>query len=278
MNYFFYEDDKIRIEHKLDQSMSQDQCFLHTHLNAELYFFLNGITKIHIDDSVYEAAVGDVFLIRPNEPHYFEVTPDEPYERIVVNFDPHLFKDFDKKNYISNCFYNRHFGEKNQYHSTDFFDKNYSSYFMSMVNKENSNEVNIYACLFMILKAAADVFNSDVVMESPITNTVESEIIRYVNDYLEKPLSVDAVCQHFFVSRSKLTHIFKHNTGMAPWEYITVKRLNKAQNLIINGYLPTKVYSLCGFDNYTSFYRAYTKYYGNFPSHFKVSKLNKSKE
>ena len=272
VNRFFYEDVNIRVEHKYDFPMNQDQCFLHTHLNAELYYFLSGITKVHIDDSVYEASPGDVFLIKPNEPHYFEVATNKPYERIVINFDPRLFENFDKDKYILHCFYDRENGQKNQYRSSDFSDKSYSILFSDMVKTQKNHSVNLYANLFLILKKIADIFNSDIVMESPTTNSMDSAIIRYVNDHLEKPLNVGMICQHFFIGRSKLNQIFKHNTGLSPWEYITVKRLSKAQRLLADGYLATKIYELCGFDNYSTFYRAYVKYYGSFPSYAKVPK------
>lgn len=257
--------------------MSQEQCFWHTHHNAELYYFLSGIARVHIEDSIYVANPGDVFLMRPNEPHYFEIVPDTPYERIVINFDPLAFSKFDKSNFISSCFYDRKIGQKNQYRFEDFPNTNFSDSFMKIVKNTPNNETNIFSNLFMVLNEIANVFHSNISMISPSNTSLESDIIRYVNDYIEKPLNIESICQEFFISRSKLTQVFKQSTGMAPWEYITFRRLQKAYELIEKGHLATKIYELCGFDNYSTFYRAFVKQYGKFPSSSKSKKSKTSK-
>lgn len=267
MKKFYFENKDIKVEHKYDFPMSRELCFLHTHLNAELYYFLSGDIKIHIDDSIYIASKGDVFLIRPNEPHYFEVDPNFPYERIVINFDPETFAKFDGKDYIKSCFYNRKSGQKNQYCVSCFKDKAYSKFFMDMVTPSKSNEVNIYSNLFMILSEIADIFNSDIVLEVPFTDSLDSQIIRYVNDNLEKPLNLNMLCERFYISRSKLNQIFNRNTGISTWDYILNKRLNKAKALLVAGYPSTRVAELCGFSNYSTFYRAYIKLFGVSPSY-----------
>lgn len=44
------------------------------------------------------------------------------------------------------------------------------------------------------------------------------------------------------------------------------KRLIMAQNMLIMGNKPTKVYEECGFNDYTAFYKNYIKFFGRSPS------------
>ena len=60
-----------------------------------------------------------------------------------------------------------------------------------------------------------------------------------------------------FISKSQLNRKFRNVTGSTVWEYITAKRLILAKELLVRGEKPTSVYTKCGFNDYTSFYRAY---------------------
>ena len=69
-----------------------------------------------------------------------------------------------------------------------------------------------------------------------------------------------------FISKAQLWRSFKETTGYSPWNYITLKRLIKAKQLIESGEAPTKIFSECGFSDYTTFYRAYKKHFGHSPN------------
>lgn len=264
MKLFFSEINEIRIEHKLDSNFTYH--FVHAHPDtAELYYFINGIVNVHIEGNAYLAEKGDVFLIRPNEAHHFEISPEKQYERIVINFNPDIFSSLDKNKVIRDCLYNRKAGEKNKYSSSDLKDTDYNNYFANLVKKTNS-EIEVIANLLMILSLLSSIFHSDKVMETPQNDTLDSEIIRFVNDNLENDLAIDFLCQRFYISPSKITAIFKKNTGMTPGKYITAKRLYKARGLILNGHKPSKIYHICGFNDYSTFYRSYTKQFGISPA------------
>ena len=50
------------------------------------------------------------------------------------------------------------------------------------------------------------------------------------------------------------------------------KRLIYAQKLIVKGQKPSKTYSDSGFSDYSSFYKAYLKFFGYPPSEEKVNR------
>ena len=97
-------------------------------------------------------------------------------------------------------------------------------------------------------------------------DTTEYRILRYLNENIDKNITLQDICDKFFISRSQLCRIFRNATGVTVKHYQTAKRLVLARTLMDAGEAATHVYSRCGFSDYSSFYRAYVKYYGTAPS------------
>ncbi len=73
-------------------------------------------------------------------------------------------------------------------------------------------------------------------------------------------------CRTFFISRTTLYALFRETTGSCIHEYITLKRLMMARELLAAGEQPTGVYLKCGFKDYSTFYRAYKKRFSESPA------------
>ncbi len=91
---------------------------------------------------------------------------------------------------------------------------------------------------------------------------LSEQIVRYVNANLFKEISVPSLAEKFFLSTSQFSRIFKQATGAAPWEYITIKRLASAKEIIRRGASAQYAAESCGFGDYSAFYRSYVKYFG----------------
>lgn len=59
------------------------------------------------------------------------------------------------------------------------------------------------------------------------------------------------------LSSYHMMRLFKQETGYTVGNYITEKRLIKARDLMSQGTCATQACYLCGFQNYSSFLRAY---------------------
>ena len=69
----------------------------------------------------------------------------------------------------------------------------------------------------------------------------------------------------FFISKYHLCHIFPGATGLTVYQYITKKRLAYARELIKTGMTISASAEKAGFNNYSSFYRAYMSEYNTTP-------------
>ena len=83
---------------------------------------------------------------------------------------------------------------------------------------------------------------------------------------LFEDITVEQLSGHFFLSVSQFSRLFKEATGASPWAYITAKRLISAREQLQSGISAKKAAERCGFKDYSVFYRAYVKRFGEKPS------------
>jgi AraC-like DNA-binding protein len=93
-------------------------------------------------------------------------------------------------------------------------------------------------------------------------------IIRYINSNLSASLTVDTLANKFYMNKYYLMHKFKSKTGYTLHNYIGSKRLLKSSELIKSGMGSTDAATECGFNDYSSFVRAFTKMFGSSPTNY----------
>lgn len=97
-----------------------------------------------------------------------------------------------------------------------------------------------------------------------------SSLLVQVTDHISRNLSNDLSIRNlskiFSVSPSFLTHRFQKEVGIPLHRYITQKRMIHAWEQIASGREPTKIYPDCGYSDYSSFYKAYCKFFSVPPS------------
>lgn len=90
-------------------------------------------------------------------------------------------------------------------------------------------------------------------------------LLSYINTHITASLSIPSLADTLCVSPDYLMHLFKEETGYSIGKYITLKRLLLARNLMMQGLPLTEICYDCGFKQYSTFYRAWKKYYGVSP-------------
>ena len=92
-----------------------------------------------------------------------------------------------------------------------------------------------------------------------------SEAIEYINNNLSEDLSVTTLTEKYYLSKSRFINRFKKITGYTPHQYISDKRIIKSAQLIQAGANAADAAVMCGFKEYSVFYRAFVKAYGVSP-------------
>lgn len=92
------------------------------------------------------------------------------------------------------------------------------------------------------------------------------DILRYLEANLAEDISIDDLAAQFFISKYHMMRRFRDETGYTIHGYVTEKRLLLAQQLLEQG-LPLGETALrCGYQEYSTFSRAYKKQFGRSPS------------
>ena len=263
MNLFQYTSSGLHLSHSLDDSPEPREFRLHTHAWTEVYCFLGGKAVFHIEGTEYPLEVGDLLLMRPGESHYIETDPSIPYERIVVNFDNGLFSTLDPEKRLLLPLLQRTAGTLNRYTRADFPQDEHLHRLRAMLSADK-DRIEILTNLIRLLQTVGVIFQERCATYVPEV-TQEQEIIQYINRHLEQEITLQTLCDRFFISRAQLCRRFRLATGISVGKYIRIKRLSACRQLILDGEKPTKVCSAFGFRDYSSFYRAYTAQFGHSP-------------
>lgn len=264
--------DTYEIFHYLD--MESRHLDAHYHDFYEIFCFVDGDMDYWVDGSLYHLKPGDILLINPTELHKpVPRTETQIYERIVLwvnkkylsSIEGGIFEAcFDMESPSYRKILRLPSNERNQALSLakkiveEFYSEAFASksctyglllQFMTLINR---------------IALTGDVVSS----ENYSTPTFIAEILSYISEHYNEKLSLDKLASHFFINKYYLSHEFKRTVGTSVHRYITLKRLNIAYNLLLEGVTPSQVSTTCGFGDYTSFFRTFKAEYGVSPASF----------
>ena len=96
-----------------------------------------------------------------------------------------------------------------------------------------------------------------------------SRLIQYINQHVKEPLSLDMLSDEFYASKYYILREFKKYTGLSIHQYIIIRRILIARELIQQGVKPKDACTQCGFYDYSSFYRAFKARVGVSPEQYR---------
>lgn len=256
-----YNDNDIRYSCSRDEKPDRAAFRMHSHEFCELYCFLSGGGVFRIEGNEYPLEPWDILVMRPNEAHYIEPDEFQPYERLSVHFRKSMLDRIDPDGALTTAFFDRAPGQRNLFRREDFQDGGYRMFIEMLTQPAPNRRAQILSGLVPLLNdlsgAMARRGGGHVQADTQM-----SRIVRYINRNLSEQLTLDMLCEQFFISKPQLCRAFKRATGATVGEYIAVKRMLSARELLRSGVPPTKVCGDVGCGDYSTFYRAYRKYFG----------------
>jgi len=257
------------IYHYLDSS--ELHVSLHFHDFYECYYLLSGRVSYQIDNHAYTMTPGDLLLIGPNQLHRPLISDGKvPYERVVLWLSRRYIEQLSTpETDLSSCF------RSEQYN-------------LSRLPK--LRRFAIEQRLFSLLEATSgDGFGKDVLCRSRImdllvelnrdfleakpsparagasVNALVESVSTYLDAHLAEPVSLDELAASVYLSKYYLSRTFRKETGVTIFQMLMQKRMIRARNLILEGTPLTAVSALCGFLDYSGFYKAFVSEYGVSP-------------
>ncbi|MBE9037171.1 AraC family transcriptional regulator [aff. Roholtiella sp. LEGE 12411] len=95
------------------------------------------------------------------------------------------------------------------------------------------------------------------------------EAIAYINDNLDQNLSLAEIAAIVQMSPHYFASLFKQSTGIAPHQYVTKCRIERAKYLLAQELSVIQVSQLVGFQSQSHFAKVFRKYIGVTPQAFK---------
>ncbi len=88
----------------------------------------------------------------------------------------------------------------------------------------------------------------------------------YVHAHIEDNISVKTLANELYLSKGYLSHLFRKHMGMPLKQYIDLKKMCLAADLIDSGHNPTGVAIRLGYMNYSTFYQQFVRLIRRKPS------------
>lgn len=248
----------------------------HSHNYYEIYVFLKGEVQIVLKDHIFNIKKGDVVILPPYYVHNLNpVNVTYEYERQYLWITENCLSSFQfhEYNLLKPLLDTEKMGKFN-YHIDNEDDFNIISTSMDKIRA--SKKHNLYGKEMMNRSYIIQIFtilNSYILKEnldvpSDQTSSLVSQVITYINENFAEDLSLALLCEKFYSNKQSLSQIFKKYTTLTLHNYITLSRISHAKQFICSGVIPSKVHIMCGFNNYTTFYRAFQKIEGITPKEF----------
>lgn len=256
----------------------------HYHDFHKILWHIKGNVTYCIEGKAYELKPNDLVLVTKGEVHRPIIHDTSPYERMILYISPaFLEKNNDEEDILDLCFQQSAL-EKNHVlrmsstnEANSQLNKKIYSAFKELQNATNhpdfGNSLYCNSLFFeiMVLLNRCVLHHTMSFSEYTTGNKKILAVLDYLNSHLEEEINIDSLANKFFTSRYYLMHSFKQETGYTIGQYLTTKRLLYANELINKGMPITEACLTCGFQNYSSFSRAYKKNFGVSPTKLRES-------
>ncbi|MBN7572503.1 AraC family transcriptional regulator [Clostridium sp. 2-1] len=256
----------------------------HYHDFNKIIIFLSGKVTYLIEGKAYNLKPWDILLVNNHDVHKPIIDSSEIYERIIIWANSDFIENHNYENCdLSTCFRLANEKSFNLIRLNSKLQDNIKFIIDSLMTSFNSQDFgskllsNSLFIQLLVYLNRVHLNNMYINDEASLKYDKQIEkILKYINNNLSENLSTETLSQRFYISKYYLMHKFKKETGYTLHNYVNQKRLLMAKDLISSGEQITKVYLLCGFNDYTCFLRSFKNLFKKSPSEFspKTKKLS----
>jgi AraC-like DNA-binding protein len=245
----------------------------HYHDFCKIIVFVAGKVSYLVEGTAYQLKPWDILLITGRDIHMPVIDPDTIYERYVIWFKPEfLLTHSDMERELFQCFESASTQRQNlirpQPEEVNYLKQLLSGWqaerektlFGSVITQNALFILLIVYLNRLFLHQEATGYSDDIQYDGTI-----SKIIGYIQENLAGELTIEELAARFYISKYSLMHKFKKQTGYSVHNFILRKRLAAANDLIKKGVPFMVASSDCGFEDYSCFVRAFTRYFGLSP-------------
>ncbi|WP_053372481.1 AraC family transcriptional regulator [Paenibacillus sp. FJAT-27812] len=262
-----------------DTKSAQNELPDHFHDWYELVYIYSGRGTFFIDQTIYDAAPGDIFLIPGNTIHRSFPDPEDPKTSTALFFNASLVHSpplGDSFSYLR-CFEQAKRRKAYKLLAAEAADKQQIIAFIDHIHAEESDKLPGYRQavllhLQQILLLLGRTLNPSE-EEQTLSTTAPgwmTATLAYIDGHPSSPLGLSQLAKRASVTPAHFSRVFKKLTGMNVTEYVTTKRIIRAKELLVESDANIAgIAEQCGFESLPHFHRMFKKLTGTTPSHYK---------
>ncbi|MBE6644957.1 MAG: AraC family transcriptional regulator [Ruminococcaceae bacterium] len=232
----------------------------HFHRNLEIIYVLEGEIEATVGDESFVAAADEIIFVHNYYVHSFK--PKTEYNKYVIIIPAEYCDDVDemlKASTIPSLCSDREF---NRGDLKPIFDKMFSEtdVMPPLVKKGYVNV--IIGMLFGHYPSLS--------IKTPANIEIMVDVLQYINLHYKEPLTLDGVAGVFGYNKYYFSRIFNRYIGESMSNYINVVRIQNFMRQAKREENPqiAKLAEECGFESMPTFYRTFSKIYGESPKSY----------
>lgn len=248
----------------------------HMHIYYEFLQLIDGRALYNVEGKEYEVLPGDLMITNPYEFHFITFPKKSVYERQFLQIRSDFVEDLRPD--ILSVLNARKFGENNRI-PAEIFNKYGLGHIFRGIEEytsapsENTDfMVRTYAAQLVV--KLSEIMRNEFLINKQNGNKNIRQIYQYIEANFTSNITMDELAAYVHLEKSYVSRLFKKETGITITEYINMRRIILAKNMLLSGRNPNDIYWTCGFKEYSTFFRAFKKYVGSSPETFRKENNN----
>jgi AraC family transcriptional regulator, arabinose operon regulatory protein len=247
--------------------------YAHTHDCWELAYVVSGKGICNLNGIDHEISTGTLLIIKPGDSHYESGTIDESVEIFFLKIrnDAAFIQTFSLP-FSGSAFIHAH--------GKPEVEQILKNILIESLEEKKGYEYYIEAelvKLFVIIGRTSPETDRDTACNESLSELIHSkqlktvsQIKHYMDENLCKDISLNDISNRFYISPQHLIRLFKAVTGCAPKQYITLRKIEKAKEMLCNTSLKIdRISDSLGYNNIHYFYRMFKKATSQTPLQFR---------
>ncbi len=245
----------------------------HHHTECELSVFLRGHGVYSMPGRSYPFKAGDIFLFGTGEAHSITEI-HEDMEVLNVHFEPRILWEHSDTAELLCLFSSRGENFENRFEDAS---GTLRDMILSLERELSEGRpcftITAKYLLFSTLSEIIRRYDCVKPTAAPTASSAQAKNLRraidYIGENLSEPLTLSALADVAYMSPTYFSAVFKRLNGISPWEYITIKRVEKAVEMLKTTDLSKlEIAERCGFSGASNFYKMFRRITGKCPSDF----------
>ncbi len=259
----------------LRDTAGQERDF-HFHDFDKLVLLLSGRVDYMVENTTYSLRPWDILLIGHHVIHKALIDKSQPYERVILYLDRKYPSRAGGEANLAECFERADRQGRHLLVPGPEEIKVISGVLEALDIAAADNQFGAQALrdtLVMQLLIAVNRVSlhggADGEPAAPQYDPKIAQTLSYINENLAQPLTVEDLAERVYLSKYHFMRLFKAQTGSTVHAYVRQRRLLYAAQLIRRGVSATKAAADSGFEEYSTFFRAFRESFGVSPGQLK---------